>query len=104
MINTLSLREIESHADNIYEAIIVLAKRARQINDEQKQLVQRETEYDNYDDYDEDGYDTVNSDIDYPKLPKPTSLALGELLSGKLQYSYRKKDNDDESEETEEAA
>lgn len=106
MINTLSLREIESHADNIYEAIIVLAKRARQINDEQKQLLQRETEYDNYDDYDEDGYDAVTPDIDYPTLPKPTTLALEELLSGKLKYSYRKKDedNDDESEETEEAA
>ena len=104
MINTLSLREIETHADNIYEAIIVLAKRARQINDEQKQLLHRETEYDNYDDYDEDGYDAVTPDVDYPKLPKPTSLALGELLSGKLKYSYRNLDNDDESEDTEEAS
>lgn len=101
MINTLSLREIESHADNIYEAIIVLAKRARQINDEQKLLLQRETEYDNYDNYDEDGYDAVTPDIDYLKLPKPTTLALGELLSGKLKFSYRDLENDDESEETE---
>ena len=98
MITTLSLREIEKHANNIYEAIIVLAKRARQINDEQKQLYQRDGEYDSYDDYDDDEYEVNTEDIEYLKLPKPTSLALEELLSGKLEYSYRKTEDDDDDE------
>ena len=57
MIETLSIREMESKADNIYEAIIVLSRRARQINNEQKQLISSEKEYD--DDYDEMGEDGV---------------------------------------------
>ena len=96
MITTLSLREIEKHASNIYEAIIVLAKRARQINDEQKQLYQRDGEYDSYDDYDDDEFEINTEEIEYLRLPKPSSLALEELLSGKLEYSYRDAEGDDE--------
>lgn len=88
MINTLSLNEIERFADNIYEAIIVLAKRARQINDEQKEVLRRDYE-DEYDDYDEEINETEIIDTDYVKLPKPTSLALDEFLAGKIEYNYR---------------
>ena len=56
MVSTIPLNEIEKHADNIYEAIIILAKRARQINDEQKRLYQQESDYD-------EGYEAGKMDI-----------------------------------------
>ena len=87
MIKTLSLKDFEKYADNIYEAIIVLGKRARQINDEQKQLLHREEE--EYDDYDEELPDGELLDVDYLKLPKPTTLALEEFLAGKIQFKYK---------------
>ncbi|NIR48694.1 DNA-directed RNA polymerase subunit omega [candidate division KSB1 bacterium] len=88
MITTLSLEEIEKYADNIYEAIIVLARRARQINEEQKQTLFRETE-EEYEDYDEELEEGVLLDSDYVRLPKPTSIALEEFLTGKLKFEYR---------------
>ena len=35
-INPIDLREIDEKAGNVYEAIIVTAKRARQVNSENK--------------------------------------------------------------------
>lgn len=90
MITTLPLDEFEKHADNIYEAIIVLAKRARQINDEQKQLLHQEVEED-YDDYDE-GLLEIKPNEDYVKLPKPTTIALEEFLNGKIEFGYKQRE------------
>lgn len=102
MITTLSLKDIEKHADNLYEAIIVLAKRARQINDEQKQLLHRENDYDGYEDYEDEDFEISSGDINYLKLPKPTSIALEELLAGKIEYHY--KVPDDEADDKDESA
>ncbi len=91
MGSTLSLEELEKYSDNIYEAIIVLAKRARQINDEQKSYIEKETGIDDSmsDDEEDDYYDadTVR-ETKVIKLPKPTQLAIQELISGKIQYDY----------------
>ncbi len=88
MIETLSINELESKANNIYEAIIVMAKRARQINEEQKQLLAKEREYDDeYDDFQEEDYE-VPADIEYIKLPKPSSVSVQEFLSDKIKYDY----------------
>lgn len=96
MIKTLSISELENQADNIYEAIIVLAKRARQINNEQKQVLTQESEYDDYyDNYEEEDTGEV-SEAKYEKLPKPSTLALDDFLSGKIKYEYR--DSKDEEE------
>jgi len=89
MIETLSIRAIEEQASTVYEAIIVLAKRARQINAEQKQQLMREKEFDeDYDVFVEDDVAEV-LDIEYEKLPKPSRLALNELLDGKMKFEYR---------------
>jgi DNA-directed RNA polymerase omega subunit len=91
MIETVAISEIEKIAENVYEAVIVMSKRARQINDEQKQLVmQEQDEYD--EDYDaafEEEREIIPSDIEYLKLPKPADVSLQEFLHTKLQYSYR---------------
>lgn len=88
MITTISLNEIEKYADNIYEAIIILAKRARQINEEQKRLYQLESDYDEgYEDYEDEQTEKIILKP-YKKLPKPTTVALKEFLVGKIRYDY----------------
>lgn len=89
MIKTLSIRELEAKADNIYEAIIVLAKRARQLNADQKQEMVHERESDeDYDVYIEEEVNTA-MDIEYQQLPKPSALALEEYLSGQVTFDYQ---------------
>ena len=88
MVSTISLEEIEKYAENVYEAIMIIAKRARQINDEQKQFLESQLETnedieDNYDEPSDEMYDQT-----YVRLPKPTRLALEEMLSGKLKCEY----------------
>jgi len=91
MGSTLSLEDLEKYSDNIYEAIVILGKRARQINDDQKVFIEREAGIDDsYDDDDEDEF-IDREMVDEGKkirLPKPTSMAINELISGKLQFDY----------------
>lgn len=100
MIDTLSVRDLEAKAANIYEAIIVLSKRARQINSEQKLLLQRERGYDD-DDYEifEDDNTPAEPDEEYLKLPKPSALAIEEYLAGNLRPVYRQEEKEEKKEE-----
>ena len=93
MAETLSLEDLEKNADNIYEAIVIIAKRARQINELQKRMLESETEaITNNDDYDDDGVSKDLVDHQYLKLPNPTTIALQEMLDGKLQREYPEKE------------
>ncbi|MBN1466774.1 DNA-directed RNA polymerase subunit omega [candidate division KSB1 bacterium] len=89
MTETLSLEKLEEKVDSLYEAIVIIAKRARQINELQKQLIDKNTEANS----DDDELDEIMPDVDYLdrqylKLPKPTSIALQEMLDGKLNFEY----------------
>lgn len=96
MVSTVPIHELEKYADNIYEAIIVLAKRARQINEEQKRLFHQESDYDeDYLDYEEEEIEKV-PEKQYKKLPKPTTIALEEFLAGKIKYDYIEEQKDEE--------
>ncbi len=92
MIKTLPLAELDKFADNIYEAVVILAKRARQINELQKRMLDSETEsITSGDNYDDEGVSKDLVDRQYLKLPKPTSIALQEMLDGKLSREYPEK-------------
>ena len=43
-LNPLELKSLDNHAENVYEAIVVLSKRARQINEEMKIRLNQELE------------------------------------------------------------
>ena len=90
MIKTLPIHKFDDMADNIYEAIIVLSKRARQINDLQKQELSRGREYDDeYDDYRDEEIIEDPSETKYVKLPKPASVALEDFFAKRVKYEYR---------------
>jgi DNA-directed RNA polymerase subunit K/omega len=106
MVSTIPLDEVEKHSNNIYEAIVIIAKRARQINDEQKRLIEQETGYDStLDNVEADDYEDENDEtpeerqtppVKYIRLPKPTTIALEEMLSGKLNFRYIEKTEENE--------
>ena len=93
-VTTIKLNELEKYVDNVYEAIVVIAKRAKQINDEQKRFIETEISLDDEsDNYEEDDEDIQKGEeINYIKLPKPTKIALEELLSGKIKFEYISKE------------
>ena len=89
MIQTLPLHELDKFADNVYEAIIMIARRARQINELQKKVLDAEAaSITNSDEYDDEGVSQDLVDRQYLKLPKPTTIALQEMLHGKLKKEY----------------
>ncbi|MFN3693669.1 MAG: DNA-directed RNA polymerase subunit omega [Ignavibacterium sp.] len=93
-ISPIDLRQIDLRASNVYEAIIVAAKRARQLNDENKiefnalinSIPQSSTE--------DDAEDVTNPQqlklaLELEKREKPHLQALNELLEGKIEYRYK---------------
>lgn len=91
-----NINEIESKASNIYEAIVLLARRSRQINEEQKIEFNQRMEVINQlampvsAEEDEPGInpDQVKISIEFDKKPKIVDQALTELLGNKLHYTY----------------
>lgn len=89
MVHTLPLEQLDKKAENVYEAIIMISRRARQINELQKRVLDKATEsMGNAESFDDEG---VNRDVvehQYLKLPKPTSMSLQEFLKGDLKVEY----------------
>jgi DNA-directed RNA polymerase subunit K/omega len=94
MSSTIPLSELEKLSGNLYEAIVIIAKRARQINEEQKSLIDIETEMDDsMDDYEDEEEVEIEEEQEEIKkkaikLPKPTEIAIQEMLTGKIKWDY----------------
>lgn len=98
-VKPVEITEFLETADNIYEAIIIAAKRARQIHDDLKiELAQRlETirALSASQEPEEDleniiaNPDQLKISIEFEKRPKPTEIALEELRQKKLTNYYK---------------
>ena len=93
-IKPIDLREIDKCADNIYEAIIVSALRARQVNDEVKiefnallSTIPESTTDDESEDIDNPAQLKISQDME--KRKKPHIQALDELLNDETKYKYK---------------
>lgn len=87
MIKTLPLDELKKNTRTLYEAVEVIAKRARQINSMRRSQMEL---MENGDDQ-EENFDELNFNIEptlYEKKKKPTRQAIEELLDGKLEIKY----------------
>jgi DNA-directed RNA polymerase omega subunit len=92
MIKPIEIETLESKAGNIYEAVVVCAKRARQINDEQKlEHTQRLEPLKDKEEEDENviSKDKMNISLDFEKRLKPTQISLTELLDDKIEFKER---------------
>lgn len=88
MVETIDLKTINDKANNIYEAIISIARRARQINDDQRIYYERENELDETTDFDDDELEKINLEDIGVNLPKPSKLALDEFMNNQLNIEY----------------
>lgn len=104
MVSTVPLEDLEKHAANVYEAIVVVAKRARQINDDQKRYIEQEIGYDSslensssddLDSEEENREERQTAPVKYIRMPKPTSISLDEMLTGKLNFQYAEKTDEE---------
>jgi len=83
-VKPVSLRKMEEKAKNIYEAVVVMSKRARQINQEryEEQIIEESEELEM------DVFDEL-PDIkpeDYEEKEKVTTMALNEFLDGEVNW------------------
>ena len=98
-IKTIEIKELEAKAANVYEAIVVLSKRSRQINEETKiefnqrveNLVTLPTDAEEDDDIISNP-DQLNVSLEFEQRQKPTEEAIDELMTDQLEHRYKEED------------
>jgi|SRR3972149_3689370 len=95
-ITPIDLREVDKQSANVYEAILVASKKARQLNDEIKieynALISTIPVVAGEDDSEEiQNPAQLKISLDFEKREKPHIQALHELLEGKIEYRYKEK-------------
>lgn len=91
-IKTVDLEDFESMAANLYEAVVIASKRARQINDEIKIEQNRRLEPIKAKVTEDDAInnqDKLNISLEFEKRGKPTLKAVKEVLEKDLKFRYR---------------
>lgn len=96
-IRPVDIRKFEGKTSNVYEAIIVAAKKARQINDERKiefkalsETVPQSPSDDDSEDFNNPQQQSVS--LAFEKRPKPHEEGLMQLIEGKLEFYYKEKE------------
>ena len=98
-IETLDLEKFESKTANLYESIVVVSKRSRQINDSLKlelnqrlePIIAKETEDDTI-----MNQDKLNISLEFEKRDKPSARAVTELMNDKLYFRFKFQDDETE--------
>ena len=89
--------EIIGEADNIYEALVIISKRASQISLQMRQELHAKLEEfasttENLEEIHENKEQIEISKF-YERLPNPAILAMNEFLTDKIFYKYKEKDD-----------
>ncbi|HHS13714.1 MAG TPA: DNA-directed RNA polymerase subunit omega [bacterium] len=106
-MSEILLDRILQHSNNIYESVVAIFKRARQITNEQKQEIENEigvsAPVDNREseDFDEVEIDREALMREYKKYPKPSQVAIIEMAKGDLEFRYKDTDSQENSDSTE---
>ena len=83
-LEPLSIREIENQSKDIYESVVVMSKRAKQVlGDRIVEEIIESTDEDDLGVYDEV---IENNPDDYEELEKPTTVSVNEFLDGNLDW------------------
>jgi len=87
---TRDLRELDVQTDNIYESIVIMAKRANQIsNNVKEELHQKLSEFASSNDNLEEVFENreqIEISKHYERLPKASLVAIQEFLENKVYY------------------
>jgi DNA-directed RNA polymerase subunit K/omega len=87
---TRDLRELDKETGNIYESIVVIAKRANQISNNMKEelhakLAEFASSSDNLEEVFENR-EQIEISKHYERLPKPTLVAVDEFINDKVYH------------------
>ena len=93
-LKTLSIRNMEEKTSDIFEAVVVMSKRAKQILNNRivEEIItsadEEELEMGVYDQIEE------KNPEDYEELEKVTSIAVNEFVDGDIKWSIKEKNNE----------
>jgi DNA-directed RNA polymerase omega subunit len=91
----LSVEDLAAKTGNIYESVVVMAKRARQVTDEQKSIIDRDREVvpaveaKENEDFDEVEIDHEALMKNHIKFPKPARVAIEEMAAGSVRWEIK---------------
>lgn len=92
-IRPIELRKLENKTANVYEAVIVAAKKARNINDQAKLefTTLLNTMIPNVDDEfeEKENPDQLRLSLEFENRKKPHLQAIDELIEGKVEFRYK---------------
>ncbi|MGV3707080.1 MAG: DNA-directed RNA polymerase subunit omega [Arcticibacter sp.] len=87
---TRDLRQLDTTTDNVYESLVVIAKRANQISNNIKEELQGKlSEFASSNDNLEEVFENreqIEISKHYERMPKPTLIAIDEFLHDKVYY------------------
>jgi len=88
-IRTINVEKLQNVTDNIYESIVILSKRSRQIAAREKMELDEKLKYfEGFEDEDEFTFNEEQERIskEFEKRPHPTQRALIEMDEEKVSY------------------
>ena len=87
---TRDLRQLDQKTDNLYESLVIIAKRANQISNNIKEELQSKlSEFASSNDNLEEVFENreqIEISKHYERMPKPTLIAIDEFLNGKVYF------------------
>lgn len=87
---TRDVRQLDKETGNIYESIVIIAKRANQISNNMKEeLHTKLSEFASSNDNLEEVFENreqIEISKHYERMPKPTLIAVDEFLNGKVYH------------------
>ncbi len=88
IVNPIEVRMIESQKRSIYQSIVAMGVRARQINADVKSEIMEQMEdiVPTADDNEIANADQVNISKKFEMMPKPSFIAMKEIFDGDLDY------------------
>jgi DNA-directed RNA polymerase subunit K/omega len=94
-MSDISLEDLSQKTSNIYAAVVVMSKRARQVTDEQKTIIDSEKEVVPYvenkenEDFGEVEIDREALMRNHRKFPKPVRVAIEEMIKSKISWEIQ---------------
>lgn len=89
LVNPVEVKMKASEQGSLYEAIVALGLRARQINDQIREQYQaRIADLAEVEDESVTNYDRLAISREFDQIPKPTFLAMKEMFEDKLRWWY----------------
>jgi DNA-directed RNA polymerase subunit K/omega len=97
---TRDLRQLDGRTGNVYESVVILAKRANQIGAEMKEeLTGKLAEFASHTDNLEEIFENreqIEISKFYERLPKPSLISIQEFLDNKIYYRNPNKETGNE--------